>query len=154
MLVNITKETQKLKYNGKTRELKPKEGIDLRDFDIPNKAIPLTEKQLMTKHPGLYKIEKSVGDPERDKAVQKEIEDLEVRIAGLEKSLAELQEVNKELSDKHEAACGEVQTETERANSLKIETDAAVDKVKGLEDEVEKLRLQIAEGKPAGKGKK
>ena len=34
---------------------------------------------------------------------------------------------------------------------VKIEADDATVQLKGLEDEVEKLRLQIAEGKPAGK---
>ena len=154
MLVNITKETKKIKYNGKTRELKPGKGIDLRDFDVANKEINLTEKHIMTKYPGVYEIEKSVGDPERDKIVQKEIDDLAKENEGLRAEASALQEANKELVNKHEAACGEVQAEKERADSLKIEADAANGKVKGLEDEVEKLRLQIAEGKPARKGKK
>jgi len=154
MLVNITKVTQKIKYNGQTRELKPKEGIDLRDFDVANKEINLAEKHIMSKYPGIYKKEKSVGDPERDKSIQKEIDDLVKKNEEIAENCSKLIEVNKDLVDKHEAACGEVQAEKERADSLKIETDEAVSKVKGLEDEVEKLRLQIAEGKPAGKGKK
>ena len=153
-LKNKTKVSQKIKYNGQVRELKAGESLDLRDFDVPNKEVNGAEKHIMSKYPGLFSKEKSAGDPERDKIIQKEIDDLVKQNEEISENCSKLIETNKELVDKHEAACGEVQAEKERADSLKIEADAANGKVKGLEDEIEKLRLQIAEGKPAGKGKK
>lgn len=146
MLKNKTKLSVKVKYNGRTRELKPGEGIDLRDFDVANKDINGAEKHVMSKYPDTFSKEKSIGDPERDKQIQTEINDLQTRNDLLVKDIAAVRAVNNELSEKYQAACGEVQAEKERANSLKAETDAATEKVNGLEDEVEKLRLQIAQG--------
>ncbi len=151
MLRNKTKLTVRLKYNGKFKEIKPGDGIDVRDFDIANKNVNSVEKHLMIKYPDTFTKEKSIGDPEKDKMIQDEIKDLSDRNEAIVKENEALKTAQGEMIDKYEAACGEVQAERERADSLKIEADNATGKVKDLEDEVEKLRLQIAQG---SKGKK
>lgn len=141
-----------LKYNGKFKKMETGDAVDVRDFDVANKDVLATEKHLMAKYPGHFAQEKTVGsDPEVDKALRQELEDANKRIDVLVKENAELSDKVNEGTQLLETASAETQTEKERADSLKTEADNATAKVKDLEDQIEKLTLQISEG---NKGKK
>lgn len=146
MLKNITGKTIKVRYNGIVKELKKNGIIDVRDFDIMNKNVNSVEKHIMTKIPKTFSREKSTGDSDTDKAFNDKISELEVKLKAAQDETGKLRETNKELAENVQISSGELQTEKERADSLKKETDDATVKMKDLEEEVEKLRLQIAEG--------
>ena|SRR3990167_10819095 len=151
MLTNQTGADFKLQYNGKIVDLKPNDGVDVRDFDVANKDVLATEKHIMTKHPGTFVQSKSVGDPIRDKQIAEENDGLRKQLDSVSKELTAQKKVNEDLSSKHEASGGEIQTLKQNIASLKTENDALTSKFEDQEDEIEKLRKQIATGKTASK---
>ena len=142
------KETIIVKYNGIYKKLEIGKSVDVRDFDVANKDVLNVEKHLMSKFPGCFKQEKTKGDDsEVSRELEKKITELEEKVKEGEGVIGELREKNKELAQNVETSSSELQAETERANSLKKEADDAKAAMKDLEDEVEKLRLQISDNK-------
>lgn len=136
-----------LKYNGKFKPIKTGESIDIRDFDVANKDVLATEKHLLAKYPGYFSQEKTVGpDPEVEEAVKQELKEQAEKIEKLVAENTDLREKVNGSTQQIEDVSAQLQTETERAESLKVETDNALARLKDLEDENEKLRLQVAEG--------
>lgn len=152
MLINKTEQIVKVVYNGKTRDLNPGEGIDIRDFDIANKDVSGAEKHIMSKHPGKFEQKPNVGrDPVSDKQTSDKIKKLEDTIASLTKELADVRASEKLMLDKFQAGVGEVAAMEQRLASQKKEVDKYKSEAKDLEDEAEKLRGQAAT--PHRKGK-
>lgn len=145
MLINKTEQVVKVIYNGKSRELKPKEGIDIRDFDIANKDVAGAEKHIMSKHPSKFEQAPNVGrDPVSDKKNADIIKGLEETVVKLTKELSDVRASEKLALDKFQAGVGEVAAMEQRLASQKKEVDKYKSEAKDLEDEVEKLRGQAA----------
>ena len=149
MLTNQTGADFKLQYNGKIVNLKPNGGVDVRDFDVANKDVLATEKHIMTKHPGTFLQSKSTGDPARDKQIAEENDGLRKQLESVSTELAAQRKVNEDLTAKHQASNGEIQTLKQNIASLKTENDALASKFDEQEHEIEGLRKQIATGKTA-----
>lgn len=142
MLVNKTSEKVKIIYNGQSRELKPGEGIDIRDFDIETRLVPQVEKRIMSKHPGTYDQKPTVGkDPNADKKYIDEINSLKNRISDLEKEISEVKASEKTAQDRHAATAGEIETAKQDVLSMRKEVDKYKAEKADLEHEIEQLRL-------------
>lgn len=145
MLINKTEQLVKIVYNGKSRNLSPGEGIDIRDFDIANKDVAGGEKHIISKHPGKFEQKPNVGrDPVSDKQTADKIKKLEDTIVTLTKDLSDVRASEKLALDKFQAGVGEVEAMKQTVASMNREVEKYKTEAKDLEDEVTKLREQMA----------
>lgn len=147
MLINKTDKNQIVTYNGRSRELKPGESIDIRDFEIANKDVPAIEKHIISKHPGLYDQKMTIGDSKVEAKYNAQIEILEKRIIHLGTKIDELKKSEKVAQDLHAASAGEVETARQEVESMKKEVNKYKFEKEELEAENQKLREQVTKQK-------
>lgn len=148
MLINKTEKRVTVIYNGKSRDLDPGDGIDIRDFDISNKDVSGAEKHIMAKHPGRFDLAPNMSrDPAADRQTAKKIKDLEDTVVTLTKELSEVRASEKIAKEKFSSGVGEVATMEQKLFSMKMEVDRSRAEKKDMEDEIEKLREQAATSK-------
>jgi len=56
MIKNISNEPVTLRWDGRERVLQPKEQMDIRDFNVPQDLVLLTEAKVGSKHSGKVEI--------------------------------------------------------------------------------------------------
>lgn len=147
MLINKTDTVVKVKYNSKFIDVEPGEKLDVRDFDVANKDIIGAEKHIMSKLPGSLEITKDKKDGIVSKEMQNELKALKDLVNDKDKQLKELREGYDNLEQNHSAAAGEVSMARKEAENARKEVTRYKKENDDLEDEVKKLRLQLAKGK-------
>lgn len=146
MLINKTENAVNIKYNGKILTIESGAKLDVRDFDTANKDVRSVEKHIINKNPGIFDVTNDKADVVTKEAMQ-ELKDLKKAVGERDAKIAELQSAFDNLNAKHSASASEV-SEAQKANaSIKAEFDRISAANKDLEDEVEKLRLQLGTGK-------
>ena len=143
MLINKTDKNQTVIYNGKSRELKSGDSIDIRDFDISNKDVLPVEKHIMSKNPGVYEQKPTIGDPKVEGKYVEKIAILEKRIGELGNQIDELKKSEKIAQDLHAGSAAEVESARQEVNSMKKEVDKYKFETEELEEENKKLREQV-----------
>ena len=132
-----------LRYNDINITLKVGDKLDVRDFDIPNAAVVNVEKHLIRKNPGRgLEIVGGISNAQEEKELRIQIKNLNALCDKLKHDIMTLEQVNKELVDKHGAAAGEIQAMAKEKQSMKNELDRVVRENKSLEEEIERLRLR------------
>lgn len=147
MLINKGSETVTIRYNGVEKTLSPKQKIDVRDFDVENKAVKAVEKHLMSKWPGRFEQIVTVEDAKIAAEYDGKIEGLEKENEQLKKHLAELKASRDQMQEKFGAGVEEVKAAKKEAESLRKDVTRLEKENDDLEDEVKKLRAESRKGK-------
>lgn len=143
----IAKEELKVQYNGKTIEMKKGQKLDVRDFDVANKDVKAVEKHIVLKNTNKFTVSEEKIDSAVSAEASAQIKDLTEQLAKANEALAEVRRVNVELTDKHSATAGEVEAAKQEVASIKKELTKLKKENDDLDDEVKRLREQVAMGK-------
>lgn len=143
----IAKEDLIVQYNGKTIALKKNQKLDVRDFDVANKDTKSVEKHIVAKNVNKFTVSDEKIDSVVSAEASEQIKDLNEQLATANEALADIRKVNVNLTERHGAAAGEVESAKHEVGSIKKELTKLKKENDDLMDEVEKLRGQIALGK-------
>jgi hypothetical protein len=97
MIKNISNEPVTLRWDGRERVLQPKEQMDIRDFNVPQDLVLLTEAKVGSKHSGKVEIVHT-------KAEMMSLEDIRKQQDEFEKKEKELAEREAKIAEKEKAS--------------------------------------------------
>jgi len=141
MIINKTSQKISVRYNGITKDIQPGEGVDVRDFDIPNQNVKGVEKHICGKYPGSFDVKDTKEGRGASKEYEAQIIDLQAKLDSANKTCAELRKNSDSYQEKFAAGVEEVQAAKKETASIKKDLVKLQKENEDLKDEVEKLRL-------------